>query len=68
MKPAITGTSLRGAINAMCRSCIYDRLAAGNWRQQVTNCACPACALYPVRPVSKSGQKAPEIGIAEVRA
>jgi len=54
-------SSLRRSINAMCRSCIYDRFAPGTWRQQVEACSCPACALFPVRPVSKTAGKAPRI-------
>ena len=46
--------SLRKAINAHCRSCVYDSANAGNWRQQVTMCACHDCSLYPVRPVSSA--------------
>ena len=46
--------SLRQCINDNCISCIYDHAAAGTWRQQVTLCAVKSCALYPVRPVSKS--------------
>lgn len=44
--------SLRAPIDSNCRSCIYDPLAAGNWRQQVTLCRVTTCALYDVRPVS----------------
>jgi len=46
--------SLRQCINDHCISCIYDHAAAGTWRQQVTICAVKSCAIYPVRPVSKS--------------
>jgi hypothetical protein len=46
--------SLRKAIDANCRSCVYDPANAGNWRQQVTMCSCHDCAIYPVRPVSSS--------------
>ena len=47
--------SLRMAIDAHCRSCIHDELAAGTWRQQVELCSIKGnCALYPVRPVSKA--------------
>ena len=42
--------SLRTAINEHCRSCIYDNLAAGTWRQQGTLCSVPTCALFKVRP------------------
>lgn len=43
--------SLRAAINAMCRQCIYDPNGSGTWRQQVEACTSPNCPLYPVRPV-----------------
>jgi hypothetical protein len=46
--------SLRGAINAKCRECIYDSVAAGNWREQVSGCSSANCPLYPVRPVSSA--------------
>ena len=47
---------MRSAINAFCRSCIYDPGATGNWRQQVTACTSPGCPLYPIRPQSSSGK------------
>ena len=45
---------LRQAINDHCKSCIYDSAAAGNWRQQVSVCQIKDCALYPVRPQSRT--------------
>ena len=47
--------SLRSAINAHCKDCIYDEHAKGegNWRQQVEACTVTKCALYEVRPISK---------------
>ena len=45
--------SLRKLINQNCKDCIYDPLAGGTWRQQVEQCPCKVCALYPVRPVAK---------------
>ena len=57
------GNSLRKRIDLMCRSCIYDGLAQGNWRQQVTACACDYCPLCAVRPVSKpKGKPTPREG------
>ena len=45
--------SLRAAINAKCKECIYDPIGGrGNWRQQVEACTSYRCPLYPVRPVS----------------
>ncbi len=48
--------SLRGAINAMCRNCIYDdtpRANLGTWREQTEACTVTKCPLYAVRPVSR---------------
>ena len=41
---------LRKKIDQHCKSCVYDPLAAGSWRQQVTLCGVKSCALYDVRP------------------
>lgn len=47
--------SLRAAINAKCKDCIYDPLSGlGNWRQQVTACTIKTCSLWPVRPLSSA--------------
>lgn len=46
--------SRRKAIDAHCKSCIYDTKQRGTWRQQVTLCSVTSCALYPVRPVTKA--------------
>ena len=43
-------TALQKAIDAHCRSCIYDSLAAGNWRQQVALCGVISCELFEERP------------------
>ncbi len=48
--------SLRGAINAYCRSCGYDdtpRAGLGAWREQIEACAVTKCPLYEVRPMSR---------------
>ena len=50
--------SLRKRINQHCKSCTYDDLAPGTWRQQVTHCDVKSCALYDVRP--KSTRPIPE--------
>lgn len=42
--------SLKSAINAMCKTCIYDKAEAGTWREQVENCQVTSCALWEVRP------------------
>ena len=50
--------SLRTAIDAMCRSCIYDAESGnGTWREQVQQCSSGNCALHPVRPLSVKAQK-----------
>ncbi len=46
--------SMRAAINAKCRDCIYDSSSAGTWRQQVEACTMPDCALFLYRPVSEA--------------
>ncbi len=48
--------SLRAAINAKCRDCVYDPEAkgVGTWRAQVRDCSVPTCPLYPVRPLPTS--------------
>lgn len=59
--------SLRAAINAKCKWCIYDPLSGlGNWRQQVTGCTAKTCPLWPVRPLSSSaGSKGAELAPEE---
>lgn len=45
--------SLRSAINAKCKECIYDPLAGGgSWKKQVTACTSPNCPLFEVRPMA----------------
>jgi hypothetical protein len=47
--------SLRKAIDAKCRECIYDPIGGGGtWRQQVHACTSYRCPLYPVRPLSEA--------------
>lgn len=47
-----TRCSLRSAVNAKCKACIYDPFIKGHggWREQVANCGGVNCELYPVRP------------------
>ena len=47
--------SLRAAINAKCKDCIYDPCAPGNWRQQTAACRITSCSLHPYRPLSRPG-------------
>jgi len=44
--------SRKKAIDEMCKSCNFDPLDRGNWRQQITSCTITDCALYPYRPKS----------------
>ena len=43
--------SLRAAIDAKCKSCIYDPGARGNWREQVSGCSSANCPLHALRPI-----------------
>jgi len=45
--------SLRAAINAMCKKCIYDPEGGnGTWREQVQACSSSNCPLHALRPIS----------------
>lgn len=48
--------SLRKAIDENCKECIYDPLAGGSWRKQVTLCTVNKCPLYPVRPLAENAK------------
>jgi hypothetical protein len=57
--------SLRAAVDAKCKSCIYDpEEGNGTWREQVQACPSANCPLHPVRPLTvkaqKAGKNAPE--------
>lgn len=55
-----TKPSLRSAINAKCRECIYCPLTGtGSWRQQVAACTSINCALFDVRPKPTSNTTEP---------
>jgi len=63
--------SLRAAIDAMCRTCIYDPgSGSGGWREQVRACSSGNCPLHPVRPLpvraTKTGRKAPQANLVTV--
>ena len=46
--------SLRAAINAKCRECIYDPgNGNGSWGEQVEACSAANCPLHAVRPISR---------------
>lgn len=58
-QPTLT-PSLRKAINAKCKDCIYDPLSGlGTWRQQTEACPAKTCPLWPVRPISRPHKHAP---------
>ena len=44
--------SLRKAINAKCKQCIYDPMDAGTAAQQIAACICRDCPLHKVRPIT----------------
>lgn len=50
-KPA--SRSLRAAIDAKCKGCVFDAQARGKWREQVADCQGFTCPLYDVRPVPR---------------
>jgi len=60
--------SLRAAIDAMCKSCIYDPGSGnGAWREQVASCSSGNCPLHSVRPLPVKGTK-PAIEPQDARA
>ena len=42
--------SLRKAVNAMCRSCIFDPQIPGTCLDQISTCQITSCPLWKVRP------------------
>jgi hypothetical protein len=64
-------TTRAAAINAHCRACIVDNMAAGTWREQVATCTIAGCALFPFRPVPRhciTGGQHDRAAIAATRA
>lgn len=51
--------SLRAAVNAKCRDCCYDELAAGSAAVQVEFCPSWDCPLWPVRAVRPAVRREP---------
>lgn len=45
--------SLRNAVDAKCKDCVYDKAERGTWREQVAGCGVPSCPLHAVRPVPR---------------
>jgi hypothetical protein len=53
--------SLRSAIDAMCKNCLYDPgNGNGGWREQIQGCSSSNCALHPVRPLPVKARKQDE--------
>jgi len=49
-------TSLRAAIDAKCKDCIYDDASGlGTWREQIARCTCVDCPIWPIRTGPSSG-------------
>ena len=44
--------SLRKAINAKCKQCVYDPMDVGTAAQQIAACICRDCPLHKVRPIT----------------
>lgn len=53
----MTRPSLRAAIDAMCKNCIYDPISPGTWREQVEGCSSSNCPLHAVRPIPIAAAK-----------
>ena len=51
--PSCGSRSLRKAIDAKCRECLYDECVGQNWRKQTHACEITKCPLWPVRPKSR---------------
>jgi len=52
-KKTAPGRSMRSAVNAKCKDCIYDPLSGlGSWRQQTDACTATDCPLFDFRPRS----------------
>lgn len=49
--------SMRGAIDKMCRSCLFDPRSEGlgSWRQQTEACTSQSCPLWKLRPKPTGG-------------
>lgn len=48
--------SYKKAVDAKCKSCIYDPLSGnGAWREQVSRCSVYRCPLWEIRPMASGG-------------
>lgn len=60
--------SMRKQIDLMCKQCIYDGSGgSGSWRQQVTDCTSPSCALYNLRPLAQDHKHVWQIQVEKVK-
>ena len=50
------GPSLRGAINAKCKDCIWDEAEPGGPSHQIETCTVSRCPLWEVRPIRQQGR------------
>ena len=55
--------SLRKAVNAKCRECIYDKHQKGTWLAQVAACTSTSCPLFDCRPQSTTTTPAAPEGV-----
>jgi hypothetical protein len=44
-------SSRRAAVDAHCKSCVYEQGGVGTWRAQVKSCTTTSCKLFSVRPL-----------------
>lgn len=64
----MTQPGTRGkAIEAFCKGCLYDPLAAGTWKEQVGSCVSANCPLHAFRPLPRQVIDQRET-VAELRA
>jgi hypothetical protein len=56
--------SMRDAINAKCKDCIYDPVSRGTWREQVRECTSATCPLFPLRPLPIGARKAEDLPVS----
>lgn len=60
--------SMRKQIDLMCKQCIYDGSSgSGTWKQQVTDCTSPDCALFNLRPLTQGEKHVWQIKLTDKR-
>lgn len=60
--------SLRSAIDAKCKGCIYDSASAGAWREQVACCTSSNCPLFEFRPMPERLRKGGKLDVGGLQA